>query len=446
MLTLRMRRAAQACGLGALLASAANPAAAIDVTSDPVLYWNQVMVANGFPGSPTTGSRSYAMVGTAIYEAANATTGHGGYSYLGLGVSGGDTRAAVSQAARDVLVAVNPGATTQYDLALTNSLALISDPVARTAGRTTGSAIAAGVIGLRTGDGSPGTGPYVAGSDPGDWRPTAPSPAALPLWGQVDPWVLGSADQFRPAGPPALTSLEYALAFNEVKSLGVLGSAARTPDQTSSANFWNAANGTGPWISAGLGAAESQGLSTFENAQLFGLLSVTIADAVIATWDAKYEYEFWRPITAIRMGDLDGNAATLADPAWTSLIAAPNHPSYLSAHSAVAGAASSVLGSFLGDANPFCLTAGAQPQRCWGSFSAAATDAANSRLWGGIHFAFDNADGLTLGRDVAGFTLASRTFDAVPEPSTWAMMILGFLGAGVMLRRGSRRASSQAAA
>ena len=219
-----------------------------------------------------------------------------------------------------------------------------------------------------------------------------------------------------------------------MKAIGAIGSATRTADQSAAAKFWEGASGTGFWIAAGLGAAQAQGLTTLENASLFGLLSTTVADAVIAVWDAKYYYDFWRPVTAIQQADLDGNAATVADAGWESYIAAPPHPSYISGHSGVAGAAATVLSSFLGDSNPFCLTAGLNT-RCFTGYSAAMTDAANSRLWGGIHWSFDNAAGRDVGQSVARYAIAGHAFDVVPEPSTWLMMILGFGLAGAALRR-----------
>ncbi|HEX7947909.1 MAG TPA: PEPxxWA-CTERM sorting domain-containing protein, partial [Phenylobacterium sp.] len=259
-------------------------------------------------------------------------------------------------------------------------------------------------------------------------------PAALPGWGAVDPWLLNSGDQFRPGPPPAIGSVAYAAAYNEVMAVGSATSATRTADQTASAQFWAAASGTGPWIQAGLDVAQTAGLSTLENARLFATLSTAIADVAIATWDSKYAYDYWRPVTGIRNGDLDGNDATVADPSWNPLIVTPAFPSYFSAHAAVAGAASTILGSFLGDGHSFCLMASGAT-RCFSGYEQAATDAANSRLWGGIHWSFDNATGLATGRAVANYALASKAFDAVPEPSAWGVMIMGFGLVGRLLRR-----------
>src|SRR4030095_8482834 len=195
--------------------------------------------------------------------------------------------------------------------------------------------------------------------------------------------------------------------------------------QTAAALFWAGTGGVQQWVQAGVAIAEGANLSTLENARLFALLTVSVADTFIGVWDSKYEYDLWRPVTAIQMGDLDGNPLTTGDANWLPLITTPAYPSYISGASGVGGASSTILAAFLGDAHNLCMT-GTAGTRCWSSFSAAAPDFGNSRLWGGIHFDFDDDAGLLLGQEVAGFTLASPAFDVVPEPATWAMMILGF--------------------
>ena len=431
-----------ACAAAAIMIGS-SASATVAVTDDPVLYWNQVL-STGLAGSPTVMSRGFALVGIAMHDAVNATLGKPDIDYLkGVVTPGGDTRAAASVAAHALLVQLNPAKTAQFDAALAASLALVPDGADKTNGIATGAKIAQATLASRAMDGSTAVVSYTPSGLPGRWAPTPPGlvPAALPQWGGVDPWLMQSGDQFRPGPPPGLTSEAYTAAFKEVLTLGAANSATRTVDQTASAIFWAGAAGTGPWIQAGIDGAQAKGLSTIENARLFGLLSVALADAGIATWDAKYTYDYWRPVTAIRLADLDGNAATIADPNWTSLIVAPPHPSFLSAHASAVGAASTILGAFLGDGNSFCLTAGAN-NRCWTGYEAAALDAANSRLWGGIHWSFDNAAGLDLGRSVGQYALASGAFRAVPEPLSWTLMITGFGLAGVMLRRRPRAAAS----
>lgn len=421
------------------LATAAQ--ASVAVSGDPALYWNQVL-SGGLAGSPTVTSRKYAMVSAAIYDAVNATTGKTHNAFVtGVATPGGDTRAATAVAARNMLVSLNPAKTADYDAALSASLALVVDGAAKTKGMATGAAIATASLAARAADGSTASSTYAPTPGIGNWQPTPPAglPAAVPQWADVTPFVLTSPEQFRPAAPPNVGSAAYAAAYNEVMTVGSATSATRTADQSDAANFWVQAAGAAPWLQAGLGVAEGAGLSSIENARLFALISTSIADSVIGVWDAKYEYDFWRPVTAIRAGDLDGNDLTTGDALWTSFITTPNHPSYISGHAGVASAGATILEDAFGDAHNFCLMASGL-SRCWDSFSSAALDAANSRLWGGIHWRFDNEAGTALGRYVGGYALASRAFDGVPEPATWTMMLLGFGGLGAMLRRRRQRA------
>jgi hypothetical protein len=421
--------------------------AAVSASGDPALYWNQVL-SGGLTGSPTVTSRSYAMVSAAIYDAVNATTGKTHAEFVtGVATSGGDTRAATAVAARNMLVALNPAKTAEYDAALSASLALVPNGAAKTNGMATGAAIATASLAARAADGSTAPSTYTPTPGIGNWQPTPPAglPAAVPQWADVTPFLLTSPEQFRPAAPPNVGSAAYAAAYNEVMTVGSATSATRTADQSASATFWVQASGTAPWLQAGLGVAEGAGLSSIENARLFALISTSIADSVIGIWDAKYEYDFWRPVTAIRAGDIDGNDLTTGDALWTPFITTPNHPSYISGHSGVASAGATILENFFGDAHNFCLLASGLT-RCWDSFSDAAQDAANSRLWGGIHWRFDNEAGTALGRGVAEYALNSKAFDAVPEPAAWGLMLLGFGCAGGVLRRSRQRVASRAAA
>jgi hypothetical protein len=421
-----------------LLSSTLGSAHATGPGDDPVLYWNQIL-STGLAGSPTVTSRGFAMVDIAIFDAVIATANSPYRPYLqGVPTSGGDTRAAVAVAAHDVLVALNPAKAADFDAALAASLALVSNGSAKSNGMASGAAIASAMLAARATDGSATNVPYTPSGLPGRWAPTPPgfAPAAVPQWGGVDPWILNSGDQFRPAPPPDITSAEYTLAYQQVMDIGSATSTTRTADQTASALFWAGAAGTGPWIQAAIGRSEAKGLTTIENAQLFALLATTTADAAIAVWDTKYFYDYWRPITAIRNGDIDGNPDTVADPNWISLIVAPAFPSYASAHATVAGAAAGTLAALLGDAGNFCLTAGGN-SRCWASFSDASQDAANSREWGGIHWSFDNETGLVLGADIADFALAGGYFRAVPEPLGWSLLLggIGLVGGVLRARR-----------
>lgn len=417
--------------------------AAITVESDPVLFWNDLAIKTA-GGNPANQARVIAMVNAAMYDAVNrAYNGAGNYYSIGVAAPGGNVRAAASQAAHDVLVAVNGAQAATYASALNDSLALVKNGTAKTNGQATGMAYASALITLRANDGSnPSPGPaYVPGNLPGQWRPTPPGngAAAIPFWGNVTPFLLNSGSQFRPDAPPSLDSAEYLAAYNEVKDIGSFASVSRTADQTASALFWDVSNGT-TWNRIGLDVIADDGLSTLENARVMAKLSTAIADSLIAGFDAKYAYNFWRPVTAIREGDNDGVAGTTGDVGWNPLFATPAHPSFVSTHSTQSGAASSVLLSLVQD-QAFCNTIAGET-RCFDSIGQAGLDAMNSRLWGGIHFRFDNEIGFATGQAVAGWALSQDAFTAVPEPASWAMIIAGFGFVGAAARVRARKAAS----
>lgn len=422
--------------IAAALTTSSVPAAAVAPSGDPVLYWNELMLGASYnPGQ----TRPAAMLGIALHDTVNATLGRPNIPFLGMiPTQGGDTRAATAVAARNLLVALIPGRTAQFNAALAAQLALVADGPAKTAGMATGATIAAATLANRANDGAFASVSYTPSGLPGRWAPTPPgfAPAAAPQQAVMKTWLGMANDQFRLGPPPTLDSAEYTTAFNEVKAIGAAGS-ARTADQSQSALFWAAAAGPGPWIRAVIDQSEARGLSTLENASIIGRLATGIGDSTIAVWDSKYHYDYWRPITAIRSAGIDGNPDTAADAGWTPFIGTPAHPSYASAHAAVGGAASTILSSFLGGSTQFCLVAGGI-NRCWNSFSAAAEDGAMSRLWGGIHWRFDNERGLDLGRNVGNYALSATTFGAVPEPAAWAMLIIGFGLTGIIARRRQR--------
>lgn len=420
------------------IGGAGTAPAAITVTDDPILYWNDVAIGL-FTGGPHIQTRGMAMLNIAMHDAVNRTyNGAGHYYSLGVPAPGGDVRAAASVAAHNVLVAVNPANAAAYDAALVASLALVGDGAAKANGMATGAAYANAILMARANDGSGASVSYTPGMLPGQWRPTPPgfAPAAATQWGGVTPFMLNTGSQFRPAAPPALDSAAYLAAYDEVKDIGSATSATRTADQTDSALFWDTSNGV-TWTRIGLDALADDGKSTLENARVMAKMTTAIADSIIAGFDAKYTYNLWRPVTAIREGDNDGVAGTVGDAGWSPLFATPAHPSYPSTHSLQSGAASAVLLSLIAD-QAFCNTIGADT-RCFGGIGLAAQDAANSRLWGGIHFRFDNEIGLSTGQAIGQWALAQDAFNAVPEPASWALMIAGFGLAGAALRRRSLR-------
>jgi len=387
------------------------------MAADVVLEWNAI-ANQEFKGllPPGRQTRMLAMVHGAVFDAVNSVD-HNYRPYL---VKVGTPRwtsvdAAAAVAAHDVLVALLPTRQAPLDAALTASLASVPDGRAEDAGVTLGHTVAAAMLADRQDDGADDVVSYTPGTDPDDWQPTPPGflPALLPQFATVEPFAIDSPDQFRAAPPPAITSEAFTRAFDEVKAIGAVNSTTRTADQTEIARYWAGPSGTvqppGHWNRIARTVAASEGNSVAENARLFALLNIGMADANIACWDTKYTYNFVRPVTAIRNAANDGNPATDADTGWTPLLVTPPHPSYGSGHSSVSSAAATVLANFFcDDSIHFSDTAelsagGATVTRSFNGFRQAAQEAANSRLYAGIHWSFDNEAGLETGREVGRF-------------------------------------------
>jgi hypothetical protein len=350
-----------------------------------------------------------------------------------------------------VLLSLFPARQSIFDTALANSLNAIPGGTPKAGGIAVGQQVASQIITLRANDGSATVTPYTPGTQAGEWRPTPAgfTPALLPNWPTVTPWTMTSGSQFRNAiGPPALDSAAYAAALNEVKLLGRATGSTRTQEQTDIALFWadGAATSTpaGHWNRIAQSVAQARGNTVAENARLFALLNLAEADAAIACWDNKYQANLWRPVTAVQLADQDGNVATEADPNWTPLIATPPFPTYTSGHSTFSGAAAQILSQFYGADNlSFTTSAEGAPgvaDRTFASFSQAAQEAALSRLYGGIHFSFDNADGLQAGTALGQYIFANE-LQPIPEPATWTMLAVA--GAALLIVRRRPSASSR---
>jgi hypothetical protein len=275
-------------------------------------------------------------------------------------------------------------------------------------GLAIGQAVAAQLLALRANDGANLTPPpYIPGTQPGDYQLTPPNsaPADFTQWPQVSPFALSRANQFRPGFPPTLTSSEYTHAFNEVKEIGFINSTSRTTEQTQIGMFWNG-NIQDLWNEIAQTAALSHHLDLENSARLFALLNITLADTTIAFFEAKYTYNFWRPVTAIRAATTDGNPETDPDPTWLPLgtKTAPD-PSYPGAHSAISKAGATVLSSYFGDRFSFDISSESLTgvTRHFTSFSAAAEEAGLSRIYAGQHFRTDHVAGKNLGKRVAEF-------------------------------------------
>ncbi len=385
---------------------------------NPVLQWNRaLLVIVRTPGAqPATihPTRSFAIMHAAIYDAVNAIDKtHKSYFVNLRGVSQSASQdAAAAAAAHEVLVGLYPQFQAMLDAQLQQSLAQIPDGAHKADGIILGQIAADGILALRSNDGSNAPPiPYVFGNAPGDYQSTPPNFPQQPQfthWSHVTPFALERADQFRPGPPPDLTSERYATVFNQVKSLGIANSTAATADQALTGRFWNGAI-QNYWNEITQTVAMERNLTTAQSARLFALLNLTFADGVIAFYDAKYVYNFWRPVTAIRAADTDNNPETLADPNWLpeTTNTAPD-PSYPGAHAVISAAGASVLISFF-DSDHFDLTVTSEVlegvTRSFTRLSAAEEEATLSRIFAGQHFRSDLTVGQRLGRNVADFVV-----------------------------------------
>ena len=363
--------------------------------------------------SPPKASRALAILHVSIYDACNGISQNNQpYFVTGKPPGVASKEAAIAAAAHDVLVQLFPAQQAAFDVAYGNNLEAIADGPARNVGISWGESVAAAILQERSLDGSDTVVDYTLGSGAGVWVPTPPAfaPSLLPNWPLVTPFSMISGSQFRPPLPPALDSAEWASDFNLTKELGRADSATRTAEQTAIARFWADGGGTvtppGHWNVIAGDIADQRGNTLEQNARLFALLNTAEADAAIIAWDCKYAFNFWRPITAIRNADTDGNPDTESDPDWTPLLVTPNFPEYISGHSTFSGAAAAVVAAFFGsDDIPFTTTSEDLPgvSRSYGSFSEAAEEAGMSRIYGGIHFPSANLNGLASGAELGGY-------------------------------------------
>jgi PAP2 superfamily protein len=423
-----------------LFVLASAPAARADVVTD----WNVAALdaIRTLRTPPPLASRALAILHASIYDAVNGIVRtHDPYFVHGRGPREASTRAAANAAGHTVLTALFPAAAPAFDALRDATFATIADNRRRREGVAWGESVAREILTWRANDNAIAIVATPSGNGPGVWvpTPTAFAPYLLAQWGAVMPFTIPTSNHFRPTGPPALDSAIYAADLNEVKALGAAAGSSRTPEQTTIALFWADGAGTetppGHWntIARGVAATHSpegsrrrgrssddeaedanegrghgarQGNALEQNARLFALLNLAMADAAICAWDAKFRFNFWRPVTAVRGADADGNPDTAANPAWSSLIVTPPFPDYVSGHSTFSGAAATVLARFFGS-DDIAFTTGSDSlpgaTRSFPSFSAAADEAALSRLYGGIHFRSANADGLAAGIEIGSW-------------------------------------------
>jgi hypothetical protein len=398
-----------------LLAIALPAALPCAARADAVTDWNEIMqtTVTAAPTNPFYQARWGAIVQLAVFEAVNAIEGD--YQpYLGTIVAppGASSEAAAIAAAHRTLVTLRPGSAAALDALRASSLAAIADGPAKDAGIQVGEDAAAAMLALRADDGSAEAAgvPYTPGNDPGDWRPTPPlhAPALLPGWGLVIPFGLEDGSQFRATPPPALRSGRYTMDYHEVKRVGRFDSPFRPQDRTDVAQFYAATTPVMAFNTAARQVSSAQSKSLSENARIFALLAMAIADGSISVFEAKYFYNYWRPVTAIQAGDTDGNRLTDPDPAWLPLLVTPPFPSYPSAHATLSGAARAVLERAFGHGGlAITLSNPSVPgvilnYTAWEQIT---DDIDDARVYGGIHFRYDQEAGARQGRRVGRFIL-----------------------------------------
>ena len=407
--------------LAAVLALSVAPVPAeADTETDTVVEWNEIMTRTVAGQNPFAQARFGAITQLAVFEAVNSITGRYDPDRASIPApAGASAPAAAAKAAHDVLVFYFPAAAASLDASLAGSLASIPDGQAETDGVAVGAAAAAELIALRTGDGSspPAFSPPGA-ADPGAWQPTPTCPAAggtLFHWQNLVPFGVESNAQFRSDPPPSLQSTAYAKSYAEVLSVGAADSATRPADRAAVARLYAALSAVGAWNAVGRALATQHPGSLSEHARAFALLNAAMSDSLASSIETKYHYRAWRPETAIRAGDTDGNGRTIGRADFAPFIPTPCFPSYPSAHASASYAARWVLERLWGGADfDVTLSHPAVPGVAveYRTLHDLTDDIDDARVFGGIHFRFDQDAGAVQGHDVAKYILGHLLEDA----------------------------------
>lgn len=393
---------------------------ALGAHANAVLDWNEIMVSTVGTQNPFAQGRFAAITQLAVFEAVNAIEGDY-VPYLGTveAPRGASAEAAAVAAAHAVLASYFPDVAPALDAARKSSLAAILDGEAKEAGIAVGEAAAAAMIAARVADGSaPPQFHQPSSAEPGEWQLTAACPPAggvLLHWGDVAPFGIESGDQFRSPPPPALRRPEYARDLNEVKRVGDAASAHRSQDRADVAQFYNAVLAVGVWNDVARQLAVARGTTLSEDARAFALLNMAIHDALVSVMETKYHYRFWRPETAIPRAGEDGNPKTAPNDAFTPFVPTPCFPSYPSAHASASYAARAVVEQLYGQGGPqlITLSSPAVPQVFleYRRLRQITDDIDDARVYGGIHFRFDQEagaeQGIRIGRYVMRHNLRS---------------------------------------
>ncbi|HVO40704.1 MAG TPA: phosphatase PAP2 family protein [Spirochaetia bacterium] len=409
-----------------ILASAA-PAARADVVTD----WNakaaDIVYAATFARLPAPAMiRAMAIVQVSVFDAVAAVSGR--FTPLRGAIDpapGTSLEAAVAAANRAVLLALVPSQQGGIDAAYQAAMAAVPEGPGKASGVEAGEKAAAAVLSWSADDGSAVPAAYRPRTSPGVYVPTVLP--AVPGWGSRRPWLMTRGDQFRPGPPPSLSSSAWTKDYNEIKALGGKTSSQRTPEQTDIARFWEATGSAMYWPIFRSVAANQPGREVTDNALLLAAAGMALDDAIIAVWDAKYTYNFWRPVTAIRNGDTYGNAATARDASWTSFIDTPMHPEYPCAHCVAAGAAAAVLEAVVGTGPDPWLTSPSPTApgmiRHWATPKDLVDEVMMARIYDGVHYRNSTVVGAALGRKVGQLAAAwfLKTAQAAPPARLAAM-------------------------
>lgn len=413
------------------------------VSADAVLDWDDLML-DGIridTTGPTLSTRNLAILHAAMYDAVNSIVRtHQPYQFLLAPPAGADPEAAATAAAYEVMKALYPGLSGRADDLYATGVAALPATPATTNSLAFGAEVGRRTLASRAADGANTDVPYIPSDAPGQWRRTPPffRPPLTPQWRHVTLFALPDKEPFMPPPPPALDSPAYAADFNEVKALGGKGSTVRTAYQGETAVFWSDFSYTamppGHWHEIAATIARSRTNSLVDNARLFALLSLAHADAAIVCWEAKFRYNFWRPVTAIQRAAEDGNPDTVPDAAWDHFLVSPPFPDHTSGHSTFSAAAAEVIAQFYGtDTISFTATSDSLPGvfRTYTSLAECAAEVGRSRIYGGIHFESANRDGKASGRKLAQHILANHLLpnDALPR-----LACEGAAPAGLQLR------------
>ena len=378
--------------------------AAIPCSADVITDWDARAQAIASPSG--AGQRESAIVDAAMFDAVNSITPrYRPYLAQEPVTQRASAEAAAASAAATALARLHPQKADELHAALRDSLASLSAPRAEIdRGAQIGETVAARIVDSRASDGATATDPYRPRTQPGVYVPTATMVGST--WATMRPFVLERADQFRPGPPPSLTSKEWVADYGEIKAYGAAGSKVRTAEQTETARFWLM---TGPQAYHPLARqiVSARHMSLIDSAHFMALYAIALNDAYIAVFDAKYHYEFWRPVTAIRNGDLGGNPDTERDPTWQPIDATPMHPEYPCAHCILSAAAATVI-ELQGGGNAIpelSLTSASAPGvvHHFTSLDALTSEVANARIWAGFHYRFSTRVGAAMGKDVGRY-------------------------------------------